>query len=75
MGASMRNYAMDPKPMAMVARTTNAPTSVDNRSSSSVVSTTFNTNKGGGGGSIGTRNAETSLYAGLVPSFVQGTRG
>ena len=75
MGASMRNFAMDPKPMAMVARTTNAPTNVNNNSSSSVVSTTFNNNKGGGGGSIGTRNAETSLYAGLVPSFMQGTRG
>jgi hypothetical protein len=75
MGASMRNYAMDPKPLAMMAVTRNSPTSVNNNNSSTVVSNTTNVKKGGGGGSIGTRNADTSLYSGLTPAFMQGVRG
>jgi|9_EtaG_2_1085328.scaffolds.fasta_scaffold03877_1 hypothetical protein len=75
MGANMRNYAMDPKPIAMMAVTRNSPTSVNNNNSSTVVSNTTNVKKGGGGGSIGTRNADTSLYSGLTPAFMQGVRG
>jgi len=75
MGANMRNYAMDPKPLAMMAVTRNSPTSVNNNNSSTVVSNTTNVKKGGSGGSIGTRNADTSLYSGLTPAFMQGVRG
>ena len=75
MGASMRNYAMDPKPLAMMAVTRNSPTSVNNNNSSTVVSNTTNVKKGGGGGSIGTRNADTSLYSSLAPAFMQRARG
>jgi hypothetical protein len=75
MGANMRNNAMDPKPLAMMAVTRNSPTSVNNNNSSTVVSNTTNVKKGGGGGSIGTRNADTSLYSGLTPAFMQGVRG
>ena len=75
MGANMRNYAMDPKPLAMMAVTRNSPTNVNNNNSSTVVSNINNVKKGGSGGSIGTRNADTSLYSGLTPAFMQGVRG
>ena len=75
MGANMRNNAMDPKPLAMMAFNSSSSPSNTTNNSSTVVSNVNNVKQGGSGGSIGTRNADTSLYSSLAPAFMQRARG